>query len=414
MPAVQRIPMFVTLALLFSSAPTIGWVSEEQQRTKTNSERYVVPDEDATELVEFIQRLSQYQPTTTEEDLEHRSKLKPALKQAAEKIVALENDQNSTAYEVAKFVLLVGRISSLAQAVRREQEDMLADVRTYVIECIRNGEDHVAAQLAETAGKTCQATGQYDLAAKTYATLGEVLEKSQDASVAMSGGKMRVQGERLLALSKSVPNVSDSPEVMPGGKLVSLDIQMLGNDSVVGSIGSGQFSGNGLAELQKGEQTLGGVRFHIGDKLIRTADAEDRDGVLKVEGIPVQQKITRLFTLHATGNGSPYFADGTKIGSYTIRYEDGSEESIPIVYGEDVRDWWDFDEGKPVTRGRVVWTGGNLAADKYEVTIRLYLGAWKNPHPDKMVTAIDYVSSTSTKCRPFCVAITVEVPHTEP
>ena len=51
-----------------------------------------------------------------------------------------------------------------------------------------------------------------------------------------------------------------------------------------------------------------------------------------------------------------------------------------------VRDWWDFDEGKPVTRGRVVWTGGNLAADKYGVTTRLYLGVWKNPHPDKTVT----------------------------
>jgi hypothetical protein len=414
MPAVQRIPVFVALALFSSSAPTMGSVSENEQPTNANSERYVLPDGGPTELVEFIRRLSQHQPTTTEEDLERRSKLQAALKRAAEKIVALENDQTSTAYEVAQFILLVGRVRSLAQAVRKEQEDTLADVRAYVIESAAKGEGKAAAQLAETAGKTCQATGQYDLAAKTYATLGEVLEKSQDASVATSGRKMRVQGERLLALSKGVPKVSDAPEVPAGSKLVPLDIQMLGNDSVVGSIGSGQFSGNGLAELQKGEQTLGGVRFHIGDKLIRMADVEDRDGVLKVEGIPVQQKITRLFTLHATGNGSPYFADGTKIGSYTIRYEDGSEESIPIVYGEDVRDWWDFDEGKPVTRGRVVWTGGNLAADKYEVTIRLYLGAWKNPHPDKMVTAIDYVSSTSTKCRPFCVAITVEVPHTEP
>ena len=414
MPAVQRIPMFVALALLFSSAPTIGWVSEEEQRTKTNSERYVVPDGDGTELVEFIQRLSQYQPVTTEEDLVHRSNLQPALKQAAERIIVLENDQTSTAYEVAKFILLVGRVRSLAQAVRKEQEDTLADVKTYVVESIRKGEGNAAAQLAETAGKTCQATGQYDLAAKTYATLGELLEKSGDGGVAKEGRRMRTAAEGLLAMSKRVPNVPDAPEVPAGSKLVPLDIQMLGNDSVVGSIGSGQFSGNGLAELQKGEQTLGGVRFQIGDKLIRMTDVEDRDGVLKVEGIPVHRRIARFFALHATGQGSPYFTDGTNIGSYMIRYEDGSEESIPIVYGEDVRDWWDFDEGKPVTRGRVVWTGCNLAADKYEVTIRLYLGVWKNPHPDKMVSAIDYVSSTKTKCRPFCVAMTVEVPHRKP
>jgi hypothetical protein len=80
---------------------------------------------------------------------------------------------------------------------------------------------------------------------------------------------------------------------------------------------------------------------------------------------------------------------------------------------EDVRDWWEFDEGKPVTRGRVVWTGHNLAADKFQVTIRLYLGVWENPHPEKMVKAIDYISSTDTKCRPFCVAMTVEEPREE-
>ncbi len=413
MPDLQSIRVSVALAFLSSFVAITGWASEDEKNTKTTSERYVVPEGDSSVLVEFIQRLSQYQPTTNEDDAEHRSKVQPAMKQAAERILALESDQTSTAYAVAKFILLVGRVRSLAQLVPREQEETLADVKAYVIESIEDGQGSVAANLAELAGKTCQATGQYDLAAKTYGTLGELLEKCEDGIVAKEGRRMRADSERLLAMSKSVPKVPAALDVLAGRKLVPLDIQMLGNYSVAGAVGSGQFSGNGLAELQKGEQTLGGIRFHIGDKLVRMEEVKDRDGVLKLEGIPVNRRITRFFTLHATGHGSPYFEDGTKIGSYTIRYEDSSEESIPIVYGEDVRDWWDFDEGKPVTRGRVVWTGRNLAADKYEVTIRLYLGVWENPHPDKMVRTIDYISSTSTKCRPFCVAMTVEESRSE-
>ena len=66
-----------------------------------------------------------------------------------------------------------------------------------------------------------------------------------------------------------------------------------------------------------------------------------------------------------------------------------------------------------MTRGRVVWTGGNIAADKYKVTIRLYLGVWENPHSGKMVNTVNYISSTNAPCKPFCVAITVEEPSEE-
>ena len=413
MPSRPSILVAVTFWLLLPFTAPTGRASDAEPGAKTGSERYTVPEGDIGELVEFMQRLSGYRPTTTEEDVEHRSKLQPALKQAAEKIIALESDQASIAYDAAKFVLLADRVRSLAQTVRKEQEKTLAEVKADVIQRIEKGQGNIAATLAESAGKTCQSTGQYDLAAKTYHSLGELLEKCDDPSVASKGRKMRADAERLLAIANTVPKVPAAPEIPAGRKLVPLDIQMLGNYSVAGSLDSGQFSGNGLAELQKGQQTLGGVQFRIGDKLVRMENVEDRDGVLKLEGIPVNRRIARLFLLHATGHGSPYMPDGTKIGRYAIRYKDGSEESIPIVYGEDVRDWWDFDEGKPVTRGRVVWTGRNLAADEYQVTIRLYLGVWTNPHPEKVVSAIDYISGTDTKCRPFCVAMTVEVPSEE-
>jgi hypothetical protein len=40
--------------------------------------------------------------------------------------------------------------------------------------------------------------------------------------------------------------------------------------------------------------------------------------------------------------------------------------------------------------------------------LRLYLSAWKNPHPEKKVASLDYVSMVERDSAPFCVAITVE------
>ena len=123
----------LAFALLLLFATTTVSASEAEPSTKAHSERYVVPEGDVAELLEFIQRLSVYQPTTAEEDVEHRSKLQPALKQAAEKIITLESDQTSTVYEAAKFVLLAGRVRSLAQAVRKEREKTLVEVKAFVI-----------------------------------------------------------------------------------------------------------------------------------------------------------------------------------------------------------------------------------------------------------------------------------------
>ena len=42
--------------------------------------------------------------------------------------------------------------------------------------------------------------------------------------------------------------------------------------------------------------------------------------------------------------------------------------------------------------------------------LRLYLGVWENPHQDKKIATLDYVSANDPIRSPFCVAITVEEP----
>lgn len=136
----------------------------------------------------------------------------------------------------------------------------------------------------------------------------------------------------------------------------------------------------------------------------------------KIEGIAVGKKCLQLHFLQGTGWGSPgALADGTKIGTYIVRYEDKSSQEIPIVYGEDVRDWWDWDDSQATTNAKIAWTGKNEAASTFradrEIPIRLYLRSWMNPHPDKAIKSIDFVSTNDTISAPFCVAISLE---TEP
>ena len=137
--------------------------------------------------------------------------------------------------------------------------------------------------------------------------------------------------------------------------------------------------------------------------------ADMSDAPSQIEGIPLGKKLRRLYFLQATQYGiSGTVAEGTPIAAYKVYYEDGSEASIPVAFGYDVRDGWDHDQGMPVTRGRAVWTGSNPNAEKVGRTLRLYLGVWENPHPDRTVTSLDFVKTEDRTCGPICLAITAE------
>jgi hypothetical protein len=129
-----------------------------------------------------------------------------------------------------------------------------------------------------------------------------------------------------------------------------------------------------------------------------------------VEGILVKAKFDRLHILHSTGYGEGMetpFEEGTEIGAYVVRYDDKSTERIPIVYGEDLRDWWDWPDRPETKRAKVVWTGSNTASENNQRQIRLFEVVWTNPHPDSEVATID-MESKDTVCDPFLVALTLE------
>ena len=58
-----------------------------------------------------------------------------------------------------------------------------------------------------------------------------------------------------------------------------------------------------------------------------------------------------------------------------------------------------------------MWVGQNAATKEAKIYLRLYLSVWENPHPEKTVASLGYVSAM-TDAAPFCAAITVEMPST--
>jgi hypothetical protein len=204
-------------------------------------------------------------------------------------------------------------------------------------------------------------------------------------------------------------------------QFTSIDLQPKANHKLADPMGSGR-EGNDLKELPTGERTIAGIRFKIGEGFIQLHSELLQDQKPKeVTGIKVGQKFARLHLLHATGYGNGtavgkepdpndalYVADGTKIAEYRVHYQDGKTETVPVVYGEDVRDWWFSKTTKGTTRGKVAWKGDNEVAKATASRIRLFRGTWENPRPDVRVTSIDYVKVGDNPATPFCVSMTVE------
>ncbi|MCA9015132.1 MAG: hypothetical protein KDA77_07345 [Planctomycetaceae bacterium] len=162
---------------------------------------------------------------------------------------------------------------------------------------------------------------------------------------------------------------------------------------------------------------FGDVEFQIGKGIIQLGSLYKKDSPDMVVNIEVNQKFGKLHLLHGTAFGgganvagtAGYVQDGTRVGEYIIRYADNTKVVIPIVYGEDVRDWWFLEGEKPPSRSRVVFESDNKAAARVNCRVRFYMTTWKNPHPDKKVITIDFIGrKTETAAAPFCMAMSHE------
>jgi hypothetical protein len=213
----------------------------------------------------------------------------------------------------------------------------------------------------------------------------------------------------LLAPSGGVPGQPPEPADRPGPvRFYPLDLQALANHKRKDDFHQDNLPGNNLDALPSGEHRLLGIPFQVGEGVLQLGCQSLPNKPEKITGIKVGKKFTSLHVLHATAYSVEEEEDVT-IGSYTLHYEDGTTQTIPIVNGQDVRGWWKRPGAPEPSRGKVAWEGSNDCVTRMGAGLRLFASTWTNPTPGTAVVSIDYVSAM-TKCAPFCVAITAAEP----
>jgi hypothetical protein len=170
---------------------------------------------------------------------------------------------------------------------------------------------------------------------------------------------------------------------------------------------------NDLAELTTGLVTFDNVLFDVRG-VVQLRRTEPLGGPwqkrwerhpARLDGIALHRPFHRLHALLGTDQREQ---DGRMIGHLVWHYADGADHESPIIYGEDVRQWWER-PGEPsaTSRARVAWRGSNPPAAREGASLRLYFSTWENPRPDVEVKTLDLVSNL-TGTAPFVIAITVE------
>jgi hypothetical protein len=197
------------------------------------------------------------------------------------------------------------------------------------------------------------------------------------------------------------------PEPAHSAKFICLDLQPKANHSLNDSFHVPLIKENTLESLAKGEQTLAGVKFSIGNSLLQLGCEKLKDKPLRISGIRVQNTCDKLHMLQAVGYGD-MDDEGTVVGLYVVHYADDSKESIEIVLGQDTMSWWYADGDKEPTRAKLAWEGENEPSRVAKAKLRLFAATWNNPHPEKKITFIDFVSVEDSPCAPFCVALSLE------
>ena len=128
---------------------------------------------------------------------------------------------------------------------------------------------------------------------------------------------------------------------------------------------------------------------------------------MKVEGLAIGQRAAKLHFLLGCHRGRE--EPEVEVARYTLYYEDGSSEPIPVIYGKDMADLWIHNRPKEVKEGlaHIAWEQ-DFKYGKRRGTLALTRQTWvNNDHPDRIITHLDF-ESAGRKAAPFLVAITVE------
>lgn len=166
--------------------------------------------------------------------------------------------------------------------------------------------------------------------------------------------------------------------------------------------------GPSLKHFPPGTNVFGGVSFNTGGIIQLNGGGLQNQQPGRytnlVTGIPVGMKVRRL---HFLGGAGWSIQEKAAVGEFIVRYENRSQDRIPIIYDRHVKDWWqEAPRGLP-DDPIVAWSGDINKDQGATGPGHLYRYSWTNPQPNIPVTSLDF-RSTMLNVAPFVVGITAE------
>ena len=144
---------------------------------------YAVPDtKDVAKLAEQLDKISSFRTMSRKQAMQHYKKAPAAVKMIAEKIIELEKDKSSDAYQKAEAALLRGRVRSAGSASEAECKELIEEVTKRIKKDATTGNAQLAFTLTRTISRA-----HPELAKAAYKSFGETLSKSDDKQVANMG-----------------------------------------------------------------------------------------------------------------------------------------------------------------------------------------------------------------------------------
>jgi len=156
-----------------------------------------------------------------------------------------------------------------------------------------------------------------------------------------------------------------------------------------------------LSAFPLGQQTFDSVPFEIRDfetspleNAVTLACNRPKTGVdaKEVEGIRIGREADALFFLHTYLQGRQWKAsrrapEPPVVFQYTVHYDDGSKEIVPVQLDSGVTDWLGEEQPRNLRDASVAWTASVGEDSKQNAVV--YQMQWSNPHPDKTIESID-------------------------
>ena len=140
------------------------------------------------------------------------------------------------------------------------------------------------------------------------------------------------------------------------------------------------------------------VQFKVEDANLRIHGTNAAANPKQIEGIKIEMKGKFVYFLHMTG----WQAEGAPSYKFVMNYDDGRNEELLMESHFNSDDWCHIPAVLEDENSEQIWTEPGVTCG----TVSVIATKWENPHPNKQIKTIDFVS-LETAAVPGLFAITL-------